>query len=37
MICDGCPDANRKVLVKPVGEHVLPRRRREDFGGRVLR
>jgi hypothetical protein len=24
MIGDGCPDTNRKVLVKRVGEHLLP-------------
>ena len=24
MISDGCPDANRKVLVKGVGENLLP-------------
>jgi hypothetical protein len=24
MISDGCPDADREVLVKGVGEHLLP-------------
>jgi len=24
MISDGCPDTNRKVLVKRVGENLLP-------------
>jgi hypothetical protein len=37
MISDRCPDANRKALIKSVGEHLLPTAQRGDFGGRALR
>jgi hypothetical protein len=35
MINDGCSDANRQVLIKGVGEHLLPTAQARGFGGRA--
>jgi hypothetical protein len=36
MISDSCTDANGKVLVKGVGENLLPGPKRGGFGGRAF-
>jgi hypothetical protein len=35
MISDGCTYANRKVLIKGVGENLLPTAQSRGFGGRA--
>jgi len=36
MISNGCPDSNREVLAKRVGEHLLPATQAWGFGGWAL-